>query len=373
MNENLPAAGSRSGPLAGLRVVELAGIGPAPLACMILADLGADVIRVARADNPDESWDHTLRSRRTISADLKSPEGIANVLELIDGADVLVEGFRPGVVERLGLGPEVCMARNPGLVYGRMTGWGQEGAFAHTAGHDINYISITGLLEAIGRPGERPVPPLNLVGDYGGGTMFLLLGVLAALFERQSSGRGQVIDAAMSDGASLLTQIIWSLRGAGRWSDERGRNLIDGSQPFYDTYVCADGRSMAVGCVEPQFFAIMVELLGLDATALPDQYDPTGAPRLRAALEEAFASRTMAEWATVFAGTDACVTPVLTFAEALEHPHLRDREVFTRLGDVDQPRPAPRFSRTPWEEPTPAEYTDDASWRPVALSTSDKK
>lgn len=354
-----------AGPLAGIRVVELGGIGPTPMACMILADLGADVIRIGRAEETQGPVDYTLRSRRVTIADLKDPREVGRVLALVEDADVLVEGFRPGVAERLGLGPTDCMARNPRLVYGRMTGWGQDGVMASAAGHDINYISLTGVLENIGRAGERPVPPLNLVGDYGGGSMFLIAGVLAALIERQSSGRGQVVDAAMCDGASVLATMMWSMRGAGAWHDERGKNFIDGSRPYYDTYVCADGRSMAVGCVEPQFFAIAVELLGLDPATLPDQHDAERAEELRAAFASAFALKPMAEWAAIFADTDACVTPVLTYAEALEHPHLRDRATFTRIDGVPQPRPAPRFSRTPAAEPSAPRVVDDAHWSVV--------
>ncbi|TDC88532.1 CaiB/BaiF CoA-transferase family protein [Actinomadura sp. 7K507] len=361
------------GPLVGLRVVELGGIGPAPLACMILADLGADVVRVDRAEENRGPVDYTHRGRRIMTADLKSPSDLERVITLVDHADVLVEGFRPGVTERLGLGPEECMARNPRLVYGRMTGWGQEGPLAATAGHDINYISVTGVLENIGRSGERPVPPLNLVGDYGGGAMFLVAGVLAALFERQGSGLGQVVDAAMCDGASVLATLMWSMRGTGAWFDERGRNLLDGSRPYYDTYLCADGRSMAVGCIEPQFFAVAARLLGLDPVELPDQHDQTRADELRAAFAAAFASKTMAEWTEIFAGTDACVTPVLTYAEALDHEHLRDRGTFTELDGVPQPRPAPRFSRTPGAEPSAPRRDDEASWPPRAARINESR
>ncbi|WP_199435401.1 CaiB/BaiF CoA transferase family protein [Qaidamihabitans albus] len=351
-----------NGPLEGMRVLELAGIGPGPLACMILADLGADVIRVERADEPEGGVDHQLRSRRITTADLKSPQDLDRVLRLVDRADVLVEGFRPGVTERLGIGPDVCLERNPGLVYGRMTGWGQHGAMSSMAGHDINYISVTGILENIGRPDERPVPPLNMIGDYGGGSMFLVTGVLAALYERHRSGRGQIVDAAMCDGASVLAQMMWSLRGAGAWADHRGTNLLDGSRPYYDTYQCADGRSVAVGCLEPQFFATMIRILGLDTATLPAQDDAERADELRAAIAGVIATKTMAEWADIFAGTDACVTPVLTYSEALENQHLRDRAVFTQIDGVDQPRPAPRFSRTPWPEPTAPERVPAADW-----------
>lgn len=350
------------GPLAGIRVVELAGIGPGPLACMILADLGAEVIRVERPSAQPPVQDHLLRGRRLVMADLKVPADRDRVLDLVADADVLVEGFRPGVTERLGLGPDDCLARNPRLIYGRITGWGQDGPYAQMAGHDINYISVTGILENIGRPDERPVPPLNMVGDYGGGSMFLVTGVLAALLERVRSGCGQVVDAAMCDGASVLAQLMWTLRAAGEWSDERGLNLLDGSRPYYDTYECADGRSMAVGCIEPQFFALTLKLLGLDAAQLPDQEDKDRAPELRAAMAAVFATRTMAQWTEVFDGTDACVTPVLTWSEALEHPHLSSRGVFTRLDGVDQPRPAPHFSRTPAIQPVAATHDDDARW-----------
>lgn len=351
-----------NGPLEGLRVVELAGIGPGPLACMILADLGADVVRVERAGEASTYVDHLLRNRRIITADLKNPDDLARVLELVAEADVLVEGFRPGVTERLGLGPDVCLERNPRLVYGRMTGWGQDGPYSQMAGHDINYVSITGILENIGRAGERPVPPLNMVGDYGGGTMFLILGILAALFERQSSGKGQVVDTAMTEGASVLSQMFWALRSVGQWSDQRGENLVDGSKPYYDTYTCADGRHMAVGCIEPQFYAVMLDKLGLDPATLPGQRDEARHGELREAIAGVFKSRTMAEWTAIFDGSDACVTPVLTYAEALEHQQLQARGVHARIEGVDQPSPAPRFSRTPWAAPRPPAYVESAAW-----------
>jgi alpha-methylacyl-CoA racemase len=351
-----------SGPLTGLRVLELAGIGPGPLACMLFADLGADVIRIERVGDAGGAVDYTLRGRRIVAADLKDPVDLQRVLDLVDRADVLIEGYRPGVAERLGIGPDVCLQRNQLLVYGRMTGWGQQGAMASMAGHDINYISVTGILENIGRPGERPVPPLNMIGDYGGGSMFLVAGILAALFERARSGRGQVVDAAMCDGASVLAQMMWSLRGAGEWSDRRGSNLLDGSRPYYDTYECADGRSVAVGCLEPQFFAVMIELLGLNVGALPAQYDPDRADELRAAIAGVFRSEPMAHWAELFQGTDACVTPVLTYSEALENQHMRDRAVFTAIDGVEQPRPAPRFSRTAPAEPTAPRRVESADW-----------
>jgi alpha-methylacyl-CoA racemase len=347
MNAPTPA-----GPLSGLRVVELAGIGPGPHACMLLADLGADVVRVERVTTSElipggnAVPDATLRGRQTVRVDLKDPAVLEEVLRLIEQADVLVEGFRPGVAERLGLGPDVCSARNPRLVYGRMTGWGQDGPLAQSAGHDINYISLTGVLDCVGRPGERPVPPLNMVGDYGGGSMFLVTGVLAALWEREHSGVGQVVDAAMVDGASVLSQIMWSSRAAGRWSTGRGGNLVDGSHPFYDTYTCADGKWVAVGALEPQFFAELVRILELDPDELPKQWDRDRWGELRAAFESAFKQRSRDEWAQLFYGTDACVTPVLTADEALQHPHMAARGTYTTIDGVDQPRPAPRFSRT---------------------------
>ncbi|GAB3141390.1 alpha-methylacyl-CoA racemase [Amycolatopsis stemonae] len=332
-----------AGPLAGLRVVELAGIGPGPHAAMVLADLGADVTRVERSGSTDR--DALLRGRRFVAADLKTAEGLERVQRLVEQADVLIEGYRPGVAERLGLGPDDCLARNPRLVYGRMTGWGQDGPLAQRAGHDLNYLGITGALHAIGRAGERPVPPLNLVGDFGGGSMLLLTGILAALWERERSGQGQVVDAAMVDGVSVLLQMMWAMRGRGEWSDERGTNLLDGGAPFYDTYECADGRYVAVGAIEPQFYAQLLAGLGLEAD-LPDRLDRTGWPALRARFAEAFHSAPRDHWAKVFDGTDACVTPVLTFEEAREHPHLVARGTLTVVDGVPQAAPAPRFSRT---------------------------
>lgn len=345
------------GPLTGLRVVELAGIGPGPHACMLLADLGADVIRVQRASGagPGIEIEHdvAMRGRSIVEADLKNPDDVAGVLDLVDQADVLIEGFRPGVTERLGLGPEVCLARNSQLVYGRITGWGQSGPNAHRAGHDLNYIASTGILDSIGRTDDRPVPPLNLVGDFGGGSMFLVFGVMAALWERHESGRGQVVDAAMVDGASALAQMMWSMRANGTWQSGRGRNVLDGSAPFYDTYACADGKHFAVGAIEPQFFAELLRLLDLDPVSLPAQWERRRWDDLRAALVAAFKSRTRDEWTAVFDGTDACATPVLSWDEALQDPHLRARRTLASIGGVDQAMPAPRFSRTPPAEPKP--------------------
>jgi len=342
-----------AGPLQGLRVVELAGIGPGPHAAMILGDLGADVVRVdrpIRTTNP--ARDAMLRSRRSVTADLKSPEGRELVLSLIAKADVLIEGFRPGVTERLGLGPEDCAKVNERLIYGRMTGWGQTGPRALQSGHDINYISLNGLLHAIGRKGERPVPPLNIAGDFGGGSMFLLVGILAALYERQTSGKGQVIDAAMIDGSSVLIQMMWAFRATGLWSDERGANMLDTGALYYDTYECADGRYVAVGAIEPQFYAELLEKLGLQAADLPGQNDVAQWPRLREVFTETFAQHDRDHWAKIFATSDACCTPVLAFNEVLDEAHVADRDTFYDAGGL-QPRPAPRFSRSQPDTPTP--------------------
>nr|WP_232663723.1 CaiB/BaiF CoA-transferase family protein [Pseudonocardia sp. TRM90224] len=351
---------SSNGPLRGLKVVELAGIGPGPHAAMVLADLGADVVRIDRPSGGlklgDPSVpDPTLRGRRKVAADLKTPEGRETVLRLVERADVLLEGLRPGVTERLGVGPDACHARNPRLVYGRMTGWGQDGPLAARAGHDINYIGLTGTLHAIGRAGERPVPPLNLVGDFGGGSMLLVIGIVAALWEAQRSGQGQVVDAAMVDGVSVLNQMVWSLLAQKVWVDEPAANLLDGHAPFYDTYTCSDGRHVAVGAIEPQFYAAMLAGLGLtDAADLPHQFDRDRWPQLKARIAEVFATRTRDEWAAVFVDTDACVTPVLSFAEAAEHPHLVARSTIVERDGVPEAAPAPRFSRTPTALPETA-------------------
>jgi alpha-methylacyl-CoA racemase len=350
-----------AGPLQGLRVVELAGIGPGPHAAMILGDLGADVVRIERPSGgrgvPRGVRDSMLRNRRSVAADLKSDEGRDLVLRLIAKADVLIEGYRPGVTERLGLGPEDCAKTNERLVYARMTGWGQTGPRALQAGHDINYISLNGLLHAVGRKGERPVPPLNLAGDFGGGSMFLIVGILAALWERQTSGKGQVVDAAMIDGSSVLMQMMWGFRANGMWSDERGTNMLDTGAPYYDTYECSDGRYVAVGAIEPQFYAQLLGGLGLDAAGLPNQNDVSRWPELRAAFTEAFAARDRDHWAKVFDGTDACVTPVLSFAEVETEPHITERGTFYHdvsvVGDNLEPSPAPRFSRSVPSTPTP--------------------
>jgi alpha-methylacyl-CoA racemase len=336
--------------LTGIRVVELTGLGPAPYACMLLAELGADVIRVDRprsgAHLIGPEIDVLNRSRPSLAVDLKNPDGRAALLRLLDAADVLVEGNRPGVLERLGVGPDEVLARNPRLVYARMTGWGQHGPLASRAGHDINYLGLTGALHAIGTA-EKPVVPLNVGADFGGGSMFLVVGVLAALLERVGSGRGQVVDAAMVDGASSLVTMIYGMLGAGLWQDRRAANLLDGGAPFYDTYACADGRHVAVGALEPQFYAALLEGTGLTGVLRGGQYDAARWPEHRRRFTEVFASRTRDEWAAVFDGTDACVTPVLSLREAPADPHLMARGTFVEQDGVTQPGPAPRFSRTP--------------------------
>jgi alpha-methylacyl-CoA racemase len=336
--------------LTGIRVVELAGLGPGPYACMLLAELGADVLKVDRpgggASVTPADKEALHRSRPSVAVDLKSPAGRDVLLRLVDSADVLVEGLRPGVTERLGLGPQECLARNPRLVYARMTGWGQDGPFALTAGHDINYLSLTGALHAIGTA-ERPVPPLNIGADFGGGSMFLLLGILSALIERSSSGEGQVVDAAMVDGASSLMTMMYGMLAAGRWVDRRESNLLDGGAPFYATYPCADGRHVAVGSIEPQFYAQLLEGLGLTGQVPGGQYEQERWPEQRRIIGERIATRTRDEWAETFAGTDACVTPVLGLTEAAAHPHMAARGTFSDVGGTPQPNPAPRFSRTP--------------------------
>jgi alpha-methylacyl-CoA racemase len=353
------------GPLAGVRVVELAGIGPGPFCAMLLADLGAEVLRVDRPAAPRPGWPTVLaRGRRSVAVDLKHPDGAGLVLDLVASADALVEGFRPGVAERLGIGPDACLARNPRLVYGRVTGWGQEGPWRLAAGHDIDYVALAGALHPIGQAGGPPVPPLNLVGDFGGGGMLLALGVVAALLETGRSGAGQVVDAAMVDGAALLTTQFHELLAAGLWREERGANLLDGGAPFYGVYQTADGRHLAVGALEPQFYAELLRRLGLDAGDLPDQLDREGWPLLRERLAALFRTRTREEWCELLAGTDACVAPVLELAEAPVHPHNRARGTFVDVGGVVQPAPAPRFSRTPCDPPSPAarpgEHTDQA-------------
>ncbi|WGL54013.1 CaiB/BaiF CoA-transferase family protein [Nocardioides sp. BP30] len=342
----MTSSGQRSvGPLAGLRVLEIAGIGPAPYASLLLAELGADVVRIDRpaaVGAAPEPSDALNRSRPSVAIDLKQPDGRDLVLRMVRGADVLIEGLRPGVMERLGLGPEHCADVNDRLIYGRMTGWGQDGPLSHTAGHDITYAALTGALHATGGS-DKPRNALNLIGDFGGGTMFLLLGILSALHERTRSGRGQVVDAAMVDGAASLMTMMFGMHAVGSWRDEREANLLDGGTPFYDTYRCRDGRFVAVGALEPQFFAELMKQLELDF----DQDDVAGWPRMRAAMAKRFAERDRDEWAAVFEGTDACVAPVLGLEEAPLHPHVAAREVFVPYAGGYQPRVAPVFSRTP--------------------------
>lgn len=333
--------------MCGLRVVEIASIGPGPFAGMLLSDLGADVVRVQRPGPPADAWATNPvldRGRRHATHDLKAPDGVAAVLDLVATSDVLIEGFRPGVMERLGLGPAEVHARNPRLVYGRMTGWGQDGPLAHAAGHDLNYLALTGVLHAIG-PAEKPVPPLNLLGDFGGGGMLLVVGVLAAVWEARRSGRGRVVDAAIVDGATTLAAMIHGFFAQGAWTDERAANLLDGGAPFYDTYLCADGRHVAVGALEPKFFRALVERLGIqdDPALAGDHLDRARWPAIRARLTTVFASRARDAWAELFAGTDGCVTPVLTFAEAAAHPHALARGAFGRNVGHREPAPAPRF------------------------------
>ncbi|HJQ16996.1 MAG TPA: CaiB/BaiF CoA-transferase family protein [Allosphingosinicella sp.] len=351
-----------AGPLAGIRIIEIDAIGPIPLAAMLLADMGADVLRIAR--HPDAgagAWDDVggdvlHRSRRVAYLNLKKEADRDSLLALIEGADAIVEGFRPGVMERLGLGPDVCLARNPRLAYGRMTGWGQSGPLATTAGHDINYLAITGALHAMGAPDAPPPVPLNLVGDYGGGAMFLVAGVLAAILAARRTGQGQVVDACISDGVPLLMSLFFAWLPTGRWQDAPASNLLDGAAPFYRCYRCADGRDVAVGCLEPQFFAQMVEGLGLSDRGY-DQNDRSGWPAMAADFAAAFARRARDDWAAHFAGKDACVTPVLSMAEAATHPHNVARGTFMLRNGIAQPAPAPRMPATPPSISEPCEIS----------------
>ena len=340
------------GPLQGMRIIEMAGIGPAPFAAMLFADMGAEVIRIDRKSKPGDTAFDTLKSygflnrgRRSLALDLKKPEAVAALLRLVESADALIEGFRPGVMERLGLGPDACLAKNPKLVYGRITGWGQTGPLAQTAGHDINYIALTGALHATGKR-DQPVPPVNVVGDFGGGAMFLACGVLAAMLEAQRSGKGQVVDAAMTDGASLLMAMVYSFKAAGHWNNQRESNLLDGAAPFYGTYSCADGKWLAIGPIEPQFHDLLIAKLGLPAQEFAERWNPQSWPQLRARLEEVFATRSRDEWCALLERTDACVAPVLDLDEAPRHAHNVARQTFVEHAGITQPAPAPRFSRT---------------------------
>jgi len=351
------------GPLHGIKVVEFAALGPAPMGTMLLADLGAQVLRIERktsaggrptADLFDPKIDILNRNRQVVALDLKKPEGIEAALQLIAGADALIEGFRPGVMERLGLGPDACLARNPRLVYGRMTGWGQTGTLAQAAGHDINYLSLSGALHAIGEKGGKPVAPLNLVADCGGGALFLAMGVMAALLEAKGSGKGQVVDVAMTDGCATLMTMMYTLKAMGQWTQQRGSNLLDGGAHFYDTYRCQDGKYISIGPIEPQFYALFLEKAGLAAD--PDfkaQWDRGQWPALKEKLAVVLAQKTRDEWCALMEGTDACVAPVLDMEEAPHHPHNVSRGTFIEVEGVVQPAPAPRFSRTAPDTPLP--------------------
>jgi len=356
------------GPLKGYRIVEIAGIGPGPFACMMLADMGADVIRLERptgARGVDAVPANVLnRGRRSVGIDLKHPDAVELTLRLVEGADALIEGFRPGVAERLGIGPDACLARNPRLVYGRMTGWGQDGPYASMAGHDINYIALAGALAHFGRPGQPPVPPINMVADFGGGGMLMAFGVVCALLEAKSSGQGQVVDAAMVDGSATLMAMIHGMHAMGFWDVERGRNIIDGGAHFYDAYETADGQYVSIGSIEPQFYAELLRITGLESEDLPAQMDRSQWPALKERVAALFKEKTRAEWCELMEGTDVCFAPVLTLEEAPQHPHNVARQTFVEVAGVTQPAPAPRFSRTPGEisrpPSAPAADTDEA-------------
>jgi alpha-methylacyl-CoA racemase len=370
-----------AGPLAGLRVIEMVGLGPCPFAAMMLADMGAEVIRIDRksasgAGGPfpmlGTKYDVMARNRSSLALDLKHPQARDVLMQLVDKADVLLEGFRPGVMERLGLGPDECSARNPRLVYGRVTGWGQDGPLAQAAGHDINYIALSGMLHAMGRGDTPPAPPLNLVGDFGGGGMMLAFGVVCAVLEARQSGKGQVVDAAMTDGAALLGAMMYGLRAFGMWRGERESNMLDGGAPFYDTYACADGKFVAVGAIEPQFYAQLLALCGAIDPDLHEQWNQRDWPRLKQKFAALFKSRTRDDWCALLEGTDACFAPVLDMAEAPAHPHNQARGTFVDVDGVSQPAPAPRFSRTATGkvEPPGADSTGilaDWGWAPDAI------
>ncbi|MEZ5141386.1 MAG: CaiB/BaiF CoA-transferase family protein [Acidimicrobiales bacterium] len=360
-----------SGPLQGIKVLEFAGIGPGPFAAMLLADMGAEVLRIDRAsavrggDPANPPADVLNRGRRSIGVDLKHPDGVETVLSLIEQADVVIEGFRPGVMERMGLGPDDCLARNPRLVYGRMTGWGQDGPYAQAAGHDINYIALAGALDAIGRADQPPLPPLNLVGDFGGGGMFLVFGIACALVERSMSGKGQVVDAAMVDGAAVLMTMFHAFRAMGIWEDKRGSNLLDTGASFYEVFETADGRFVSIGSIEPQFYAELLDKTGLAGEeGLPWQHDKASWPAMKERFAEIFRSKTRDEWCEIMEGTDVCFAPVLSMAEAPQHPHNVHRGTFVERDGIVQPAPAPRYSRTPGGIQRPpahaGQHTDEA-------------
>jgi alpha-methylacyl-CoA racemase len=344
--QSQPATQPATGPLKGVRVIEFAGIGPGPFACMMLADMGAEVITLDRVGARKNLKSVAGRGRKVVELDLKDKASIAKVLDLLANADALIEGFRPGVMERLGLGPDVVLARNPRLVYGRMTGWGQSGPLALAAGHDINYISVTGALAAIGGK-DKPVPPLNLVGDFGGGALYVVVGVLAALLEAGKSGKGQVVDAAMCDGAASLMSMFFDMTAAGRWKEERESNMLDGGAHFYGVYECKDGKFVSIGSIEPQFYALLRKLANLTDADYDAQMEAKGWPSLKEKLNKVFKSKTRDEWCAIMEGSDVCFAPILTMSEATKHPHMTAREVFVNRHGVMQPAPAPRFSRTP--------------------------
>ncbi len=351
------------GPLAGIKVVEMAGIGPGPFCAMMLSDMGAEVIRVDRLAHKGSGHRANVlnRGRRSIAVDLKNPDGVAAVQQLIDGADVVIEGFRPGVMERLGLGPDTCLARNPRLIFGRMTGWGQSGPLAPAAGHDINYISIGGALGAMGYSDRPPAPPLNLVGDFGGGAMYLLAGVLAALVERGTSGQGQVIDAAMTDGTASLLSPFYGMMAMGMWTKERMDNRLDGGAHYYGSYACSDGKFISIGSIEPQFYALLLELCEIDDPEFAKQNDKQHWASLRGKLEALFVTQTRDHWCALLEGTDVCFAPVLDLQEAPQHPHNLARQSFVEIDGVTQPAPAPRFSRTPTTVQAPAAMAGEHS------------
>ncbi len=358
------------GPLSGYRIIELAGIGPGPMCAMLLSDMGADVLRIDRTADAglgiamDTKYALLNRGRRSVALDLKKPEAIEAMLKLVEKADGLIEGFRPGVTERLGLGPEVCLKRNPRLVYGRMTGWGQEGPLAHAAGHDINYIALSGALHSIGRRGEAPVPPLNLVGDFGGGALYLALGMVAGLLETQKSGKGQIVDAAMVDGAASLMTAIYGIHGSGRWTDNRGDNILDTGAHYYDVYETKDGKYISIGSIESKFYDELLELSGLKKEELARQNDRDAWPAMKQKVAAIFKTKTRDEWCKVMEGSDVCFAPVLSMTEAPKHPHNRHRGTFIEDDGVIQPGPAPRFSRTPSKiqrpPAQPGEHTEEA-------------
>ena len=342
--------GQGTGPLKGIKVVEIAGIGPSPHACMILADLGADIIRIERPGGQmltGGSHDLLNRGRPSVALNLKDPAAVATVLDLVEGADVLIEGMRPGVTERMGIGPDDCFARNPKLVYGRMTGWGQTGPWSQVAGHDMNYIAITGTLHGLGQVPGKPQFPTNLVGDFGGGSMYLVVGILAALLEAQKSGQGQVVDVAMCDGAASLMSLFCELSAIGRWKDGRESNLLDGGAHFYGTYQCKDGEFISLGSIEPQFYAELRRLAGLDEALYDGQMDAKNWPAMKQKMTAVFKTKTRDEWCAIMQGTDVCFAPVLSLSEAPDHPHMAERKIFVTHDGVVQPAPAPRFSRTP--------------------------